>query len=135
MNELVSTSRGGRSELSEEPRPMKSDCLHEGPGANRRATLPLLPLSITKNFGTQMSHSASPSSSSRKPKKQKQNVKKIKKSVLGRQTVELLDRTALEYVRAQLLMFCCTSPECADRSCVRSRRMTSKPSRIYRYRI
>jgi len=52
-----------------------------------------------------MSYRAGPSSSSRKPTKQKQNVKKIKKSVLSRQTVELLDKTALEYVHAQLFMF------------------------------
>ena len=111
VDEPVSAPRSGHSELSEEPRPVKSDCLHEGPGVHRRPELPLLPPSITENFGTQMSHSAGPSSSSRKPAKRKQNVKKIKKSVLGRQTVELLDRTALEYVRAQLLMFC-TPPQC-----------------------
>jgi len=113
---------------------MKSDCLHECLGESRRPTLPPPPPSITENFGTQMSHRADPSSSSsRKPTKQKQNVKKIKKSVLSRQTVELLDKAALEYVHAQLLMFY-TPPQCTDRSCFRSRRTTSRPSRIYQYR-
>lgn len=84
---------------------MKSERLHEGPGVNRRPALPLS--SITKNFGIQMAHAGPSSSSSiRKPakQKQKQNVKKTKKSVLGRQTVELLDKTALEYVHVQLTL-------------------------------
>ena len=46
---------------------------------------------------------AGPSTSARKPtkQKQKQNAKRPKKSVLSRQTVELLDKTALEYVGAR----------------------------------
>jgi len=66
-----------------------------GTGVNRRPTLPPLPLSIAKNFGFRMPH-AGPSAPTRKPTKQKQ--KQPKKSVLSRQTVELLDKTALEYV-------------------------------------
>ena len=70
-----------------------------GAGVNRRPTLPLLPLSIAKNFGIRMPHAGS-STSARKPTKQRQkdNAKRPKKSVLSRQTVELLDKTALEYV-------------------------------------
>jgi hypothetical protein len=81
-----------------------------GMGVNRRPTPPLLRLSIAKNFGTQMAH-AGPSSS-RKPtkQKQKQGTKKPKKSVLGRQTAELLDKAALGYVRVWPLL--CTPPHC-----------------------
>lgn len=39
--------------------------------------------------------------SSKKPAKQKQDAKRTKKSVLGRQAVELLEKAALEYVRAR----------------------------------
>ena len=76
-----------------------------GTGVNRRPPLPLLALSITKNFGIRMPH-AGPSTSARKPtkQKQKQNAKRPKKSVLSRQTVELLDKTALEYVGSRVGM-------------------------------
>lgn len=61
-----------------------------------------------------MAHAGPSSSSARKPTKQKQkrDVNKTKRSVLGRQTVELLDKTALDYVRAPLLS--CAPPQCVD---------------------
>ena len=53
-----------------------------------------------------MAHAGPSSAAARKPtkQKQKQSVKKTKKSVLGRQTVELLDKAALEYVRGRELV-------------------------------
>ena len=101
VDEPTGAFRSGRSELSDEPRSVKSECLHGGAGVNRRPKVPLLPLSITKNFGTRMAQ-AGPSSQRPTKQKQKQNLKRTKKSVLGRQTVELLEKTAHGYVRARL---------------------------------
>lgn len=94
---------------------------------------PLLPLRLDREkLWIPMAH-AGPSSSQKPMKqKQKQNVKKAKKSTVGRQTVELLDKTALEYVRARLPL--CTPPHCNDRGYFRSPRMTSRLSQICQYR-
>jgi len=109
VNESIRASCGGCSELSEEPCSLESECLHEGACVYRRPTPALTPPSIAKNFGILMGPNAGPSSRKPTKHKQKQSTKKPKKSVLGRQTVEHLDKAALEYVSAR--RFCtCTPP-------------------------
>ena len=133
VDEPVGTSRSRRSELPE-PHPVKSECLHEGPSANRRPSLPLLPPldHSEKTLGSKWLTPVPPLPLLLENQRNRSRNRKPK-SLLS--VVKPLSFWTRPLSNTCILTPHCTSPHHADRGYFRSHQTTSRLSQICQYRI